>query len=371
MPSDQPVILLTGATGLVGGELLTRLSQDARVIALIRRADAAAALLAAGAADVLLLDNSRTAPRWPDRLRDSITDIIHCAADTRFGLPLEQARVGNVELTRRVLDGALSCRSLRRFAYVSSVYVAGRTTGHILEAPNRHDNGFCSTYQQAKHEAEQLVFAAMSELPASIYRLSAIMGDSRTGRVRQFNFVHQLIRVLPRNVLPVVPVHPEARFDLICVDWAADVLVYLFRSAFVPRQVYHVCAGPEASVPAGQIIQLTADLLRTRGAAPSIDLPRFVSLEEFNSYVLTARRRGDRLLNELLRILGYTLPHLGMWQQFDNSRCVAALAGSGLELPSIPHAYARVVEYCMKSDFGRRLIDGELTRTPSRRGRAK
>lgn len=354
MPCNQPVILLTGATGLVGGELLRRLSQVVRVIALIRRADAAAPVLAAGAADVLLLDNSCTAPRWPDGLIDSITDIIHCAADTRFGLPLEQARLGNLELTRRILDGAHSFRNLRRFAYLSTVYVVGRMTGHVLETPNRHDNGFCNTYQQAKYEAEQLVFAAMSELPASIYRLSSVMGDSRTGRVRQLNYVHQLIRLLPRNVLPVVPVHPEARVDLICADWAADALVYLIRSAFAPREVYHVCAGPEASVPAGQMIRLTADLLRAGGAAPSIDLPRLVSLDEFDSYVLEARRRGDRLLNELLRILGYALPHLGMCQRFDNSRCVAGLAGSGLEFPPIPEAYEKVVNYCLRTDFGRR-----------------
>lgn len=354
MPSDQRVILLTGATGLVGGELLRRLSRGARVVALIRRAEAAAQIEATGAAEVLVLDDPRATPRWPDRLLDSITDIIHCAADTRFGLPLEEARLGNLELTRRVLDAALGCRNLKRFAYLSTVYVAGRTTGQVLEAPNRHENGFCNTYQQAKYEAEQLVLAAMPELPASIYRLSSIMGDSRTGRVRQFNYVHQLIRLLPRNVLPVVPVHPEARVDLICADWAADALAYLLQNAFVPRQVYHVCAGPEASVPAGQMIQLTAELLRTGGAAPSIDLPRFVSLDEFDSYVLDARRRGDRLLNELLRILGYTLPHLGMCQRFDNSRCFAGLAGSGLELPPIRDEYARVVKYCVQSDFGRR-----------------
>ena len=353
MPPNRPVVLLTGATGLVGGELLRRLAPTCHLVATTRTADHAERLRAAGARDVIVAPEPPAVWEFSPRLLNSVSEIIHCAADTRFGLPLDQSRLGNVEPTRRLLDLARRCRKLAKFAYLSTVYVAGRTTGEIVEAPNRHDSGFCNTYQQAKYEAEQLVFEAMSQLPAAVYRLSSIMGDSRTGRVRQFNYVHRLIRLLPRNVLPVAPVQPEAQVDLICTDWAADAVAYLVREAFVPGQVCHVCAGPDASVPSDELVRETANLLLAGGAAASIDRPRFVSVEEFESYVSSAQRRGDRLLNELLKVLGYTLPHLGICQRFDNTRCITRLAGSGIVLPPVRATYARVVDYCIKTDFGR------------------
>lgn len=79
-------------------------------------------------------------------------------------------------------------------------------------------SAFCNTYQQSKYEAEQVVLA--SGLPAAVFRLSSILGDSRTGEIRRFTYVHQLIRLLPRNVLPVAPCDPEAPLDLIPTEWA-------------------------------------------------------------------------------------------------------------------------------------------------------
>ena len=73
--------------------------------------------------------------------------------------------------THNLLTFARSCRRLEKLAHISTVYVVGRSTGYFDEAPLRHDNGFCNTYQWSKYEAEELVVQAMRDLPAAIFRL--------------------------------------------------------------------------------------------------------------------------------------------------------------------------------------------------------
>jgi nucleoside-diphosphate-sugar epimerase len=362
--SASPTLLLTGATGLVGGELLERLlaaDPQRRIIALTRRPAGAERLnqnpnVTVVAADLaqpgLGLDSALLAD-----LERSLTEMIHTAADIRFGLPVEQARAANVTPTLHLLELARRCRRLQKFAHISTVYVAGRRSGVIAEERLSAHNGFLNTYQQSKYEAEELVFRFMGEVPAVIFRLSSIIGDSTTGRVRQFNHVHQLLRLLPRNVLPLAPGDPQAPVDLISSDWAVAALAYLFENRFVPGRVYQLCAGPDASLTVSQMIDLTVDLMESHPACRRngrIRLPKLVTLAEYQRFVEQTRRSGDVLLNELLRVLGYFLPHLGLFQAFENRNTAAALQGSGLALSPIRSYYDKVVRYCLDTDWGRR-----------------
>jgi len=365
--SSQPTLLLTGATGLVGGELLQHLlaAQPDRLIVALVRPERTAALrpdprVRPLAGDLTLPRLGISAPDH-DKLTESLTEIVHCAAETRFGLPLHQARATNTQGTEALLDLARGCRRLRKFAHLSTVYVAGRSVGRLPEAPVSHRNGFCNTYQQTKYEAEQLVVRAMGELPAAVFRLSAIIGDSRTGRVRQFNYVHQLWRVFPRNVLPVAPAEPSAHIDLIASDWAVSSLAYLFEKHFAPGRIYNLCAGPEASLTVRQLIDLTMEQFESHPLARRwlpIRTPRLVSLSEFEDFVEQSRRGSNSLLNELLRVLSYFLPHLGLFQAFENRRTREALEAGGIRLPPIRTYYGKVIQYCLETDWGRRVPRG-------------
>jgi nucleoside-diphosphate-sugar epimerase len=361
---SDPVLLLTGATGFVGRGLLDRLlalRPDRRVLALVRRPDRLAAQTTDPRVVALPGDLTRDDlgldPSTRARLARSTTEIVHCAAVTHFGLPIEAARAVNVAGTRHVLALARRCRRLQKLAHVSTVYVAGKASGVIAEAPApRPAEGFCNTYQQSKHEAEAEVLAAMPEVPAAIYRLSSIIGDARTGRVGQFNHVHSLMRLFPQNVLPVVPVHPRAPIDLIPTDWAIPALAHLIDAGFTPGRIAQVCAGRAASLTAPDLVDLTRRAYERhplwRRRAP-IRVPAFVSLDEFEEYVERHRGTADRLFAELLRVLGHFLPHLGIEQAFANDVAARGLAGSGLALPPIRDCYERVVGYCLDTAWGR------------------
>jgi len=359
------MLLLTGASGLVGSEWLPHLlrtSPSRPVAVLFRRSWRNIPVPCA--ASVVPIEGDLSLPNLglPEstyrELQLSVQDIIHCAADTRFGLPLDEARAVNTRGTHRVLEFGYQCRGLRRLAHLSTVYVAGRSTGIFPEEPFAGSQGFFNTYQQSKFEAEQLVIRAMADLPIMIFRLSSPIGDSATGRVRQFNHVHQLLRALPRNVLPVIPGDPGAPVDLIPTDWAVRAMNHLFESRFVAGRICHVCAGPERSMTVSEMMEQTVRIFEDHPAMRSflpIRVPRLVSLPEYEAYVAKQQQGPDGLLKELLRVLGQFLPHLGIFQAFQNRHVQEGLEGSGIEFPRIPELYRMVVRYCVETNWGRQL----------------
>jgi nucleoside-diphosphate-sugar epimerase len=362
MSEDRAVLLLTGATGLVGSELLKSLhaGKPRRFMLLTREPEKLAALDGNSTFSVLKGDITRPHLGLDNHtyaeLICSITEIIHCAADTRFGISLDAARQVNTAGTQEVLNLAAECARLERFAYISTVYVVGRSAGYFSEDSIRHQNGFCNAYQQSKYEAEQVVTRAMGDIPAAIFRLSSIIGHSVTGAVPQFNHVHRLIRLFPQNVLPIAPGEPDAPIDLIASDWAMAALAYLFESAFIPCRFYHVCAGPERSLTLREMIDLTISAFESHPLGRKwlpIRVPELVCLPRYEKFVESRGRKGDPVFNEFVRVLGYFLPHLAIFQAFDTRNTVGALAPSGLRLPSIRDCYERVVRFCLDTNWGR------------------
>jgi long-chain acyl-CoA synthetase len=334
---------------------------DLRFVILTRRPETAAAQFPGARTSVLRADlvepGLGLSPLTTRQLQAQVTEIIHCAADTRFGTPLQEARAANTHGTGRLLALARKCPRLEKFAHMSTVYVAGRSTGRFPDAPRCPDRGFVNPYQQSKFEAEQLVARAMSEIPAAVFRLSTIIGDAASGRVRQFNYLQQVLKLLPHaHHLAVMPCEPRAPVDLITADWAVAALAYLFESGFIPGRFYQVCAGPEASLTTGQLIDLTLDIFARHPAARKwqpLRLPPRVDLATWEEYVKRALPHADIVFKELLRALSYFLGHLALFQAFENGRMLEGLSGSGLRLPPIRDCYERVVRYCLDTNWGR------------------
>lgn len=368
--SSERVLLLTGATGLVGGEVAKRYTESGvKVYALVRaRSDAAAAArLAERLPDAqsrpIALAGDLTAPRlglsettW-NRLASEVTDILHAATDIHFGRPLEEAWTVNVGGTERVLDLASAAPRLRQLGHVSTVHIAGRRIGVIRETELEHAAGWVNTYEQTKYEAERLLQTRMAELPIAIYRMSSVVGDSRTGEVRQFNFLHQLLRLVWSGLVPALPADPHGPVDLIASDWVADALVGLFEQRFRPGETLHLCAGPANSYSLAEIMDATlaefgrlAPASRKRPTAPAL-----VSLAEFQSLVEAAEREGRQRQAQALGAIATFTPHLALPKAFDNSLAQAALRSIGITLPQIREYYPRVVEYCVKTGWGRAI----------------
>ena len=92
----------------------------------------------------------------------------------------------NVEGTRNVLDAITRCRGLERLHYFSTCYVSGRYAGPFGEDDLEVGAPFNNYYEETKHDAEAEVRRRMAAgLPATIYRPSIVVGDSRTGETQK------------------------------------------------------------------------------------------------------------------------------------------------------------------------------------------
>lgn len=148
------VVLLTGATGLLGKvvlEELLRIHEAAHVLLIIRgnaheRFQRLASLPCFDGlpADwrrrVRVLSGDLTQPGCglddAERLAvvNSVTHVIHCAASVEFTLPVLEAAHANVTTSLEVLALARECRKLRAMVSVSTAYVSPHREGPVEES---------------------------------------------------------------------------------------------------------------------------------------------------------------------------------------------------------------------------------------------
>jgi thioester reductase-like protein len=294
MTRNEGPILLTGATGFVGMELLVRILEhtDRDVIALVRASDNEAAQVRIDEVLATLLPPGERPRRGRvraqaadltspglglstmarDRLAASIGAVVHCAASISFSLELEEARRINVDGTREILalaKDAFDGGSLDRFIHVSTAYVAGERDGCASETDGDTGQGFRNTYERTKLEAEEVVRA--SGLPAAILRPSVIVGDSVTGWTPAFNVIYFPLQAFARGLFPNVPGDADARLDIVPVDTVADALLELVRGP-VREGAFHVVAGDSAPT--------NTELATLAAEAFDADPPVFVRLGE-------------------------------------------------------------------------------------------
>jgi long-chain acyl-CoA synthetase len=342
-------LLLTGATGFVGMEVLARVLErtDRDVIALVRAADDGAAqarvdellttLVAprlrprsgrvrALAADLEApgLGLSPVAREW---IAGSISAVVHCAASISFTLPIDEARRINVDGTREVVGLALDAQergALERFVHVSTAYVAGDRNGLVNEHDGDVGQGFRNTYERTKLEAEEVV--RDSGLPAAIVRPSIIVGDSVTGWTQAFNVVYWPLQAFARGLFPTVPADPGARVDIVPVDIVADALLELL-SGPVRGGAFHVVSGDRA--PTNKRMATMA------AAAFDVVPPRFV-------------RSGEDTRAE--QRAGALLPYFHVRCTFDARRARQQL---GATAPPIEDYFPALMRYARESRWGK------------------
>lgn len=366
-------ILLTGATGSVGGDLLRKLAlrRDATVNVVVRRngqepAERVRRLLdqcgVVGTVRVIEGDIS-AGPALGIRadvlrdLRRETTHIVHCAGSTSFSLPLDAARRANVDGSRNVVEFARKCPALECGAFLSTVYVSGKRRGDFTEADFGDAGlGFVNTYEESKAEMEDVVRAAMGEMPLILLRLSTVVGDSTTGRVTRFNTIHHAVRLLYAGLAPMIPGDPGEPVDIVSSDFVADATLNLVEHAPRPG-VYHVAAGRESSNTLGEIIDETMNALsryRPRWRKRAVEKPRIVDLDTYELFVRSVEETGNPVLRAATRSIRTFAWQLAHPKVFVTRQAAATLAWNGIApRPSLAF-YPRVVNYCLETNWGMR-----------------
>jgi thioester reductase-like protein len=366
-------VFLTGATGFLGMELLARYLErtDHRVYALVRGADDRQAR---ARIQRTLLELFGPVHPYADRvfalrgdvtqagmgvtvdidaLAERVSEIVHCAADVSFELPLEQARVINVDGTRRVLEFAERCHArgrLRRMSYISTAYVAGEHAGCFSEDDLDHGQGFRNSYEQSKFEAECLVHRSMRALPVTIFRPSIIVGEQQSGWTASFNVLYWPLRAFSRGTYVALPGRYESPVDVVPVDYVADAVFALSRIPQAAGATFHLTAGTHAS-SVGELIEMATRFFRRR-------VPWLVDPSVYRRAVHPVLLRGaqdDRIRIALQRSEAY-FPYFAMRVHFDDRRARVALRGAGIVTPPLDSYFDRLVRFALAAEWGRRRI---------------
>lgn len=364
-------VLLTGATGFLGMELLARLLQggDRRVWALVRaESDEAAnhrmrAILATLVPDpeavlhrVVAVAADLTTPglgldaRRSDEIASSVDEVIHSAASVSFTLPLDEARSVNVHGTRRVLELAVQCAArggLRRFAHVSTAYVAGDHRGRFGEHDLDLGQGFHNTYERSKWETELVVREYEERLPIQIFRPSIVVGDEISGWTASFNVIYAPLRAYASGALRAVPGRRSAPVDIVPVSHVAGAILAL--SGAPAGRTFQLVAGPDAP-SVGELIDRTVSHLD----GPRVrTLPPGLYRRVLDPLLRRGARPAERRWLERGRVF---FPYLSSAVRFDPGDARPLLVEAGVRLPPFEDYFGRLLDFAVASSWGRRPL---------------
>jgi nucleoside-diphosphate-sugar epimerase len=228
-------VLVTGATGLIGGRVIERLREhpDVRIRALVRD-PARAERLRALSVEIATGDITR-----PETLEEAVADsqvVVHCAARVTERGTWEDFWRSNVEGTRHVLDAAARA-GIERFVHVSSIAVYGLFPRDQTDESFPYQpcgNAYCDT----KIEAEKIAldYHRRRGVPLVILRPGIVYGP------RSLHWTIRIIELLKANRLLLL-----GRADGLCnhvyVDNVVDAILLAMRNDEVLGEAFIITDG--------------------------------------------------------------------------------------------------------------------------------
>jgi dihydroflavonol-4-reductase len=328
-------VLITGATGWVGGAVLRRLIDDPEhrpVRALVRTNTAAEQIRAIGAEPVF------GDVRDPASLTVAMTrcDVVYhvaglnlyCLADPS---PLFQANVdGSVNVMRAAAD-----LGVRRVVYTSSAATIGERQGTVATEESEHRGTFHTQYERSKYEAEVAVRRIATERAVDVVTVnpSSVQGPGRSTGTAEL-----LIGFLDKRVVPAV----HTRLSIVDVDDCAEAHLLAERNG----------AGGERYLVSGATLtvgEATRLLRQIAGAgAQVVYLPGIVAEAGGIVAEFVAQVRGMKtpICREMVRVLRHG-------HAYDGSKATREL---GLEYRPVGHTLARTAAWYVDMGFVRRPL---------------
>ncbi|WP_044874955.1 SDR family oxidoreductase [Pseudomonas sp. LFM046] len=294
-------LLLTGASGFVGQEILRRLGDDPgfEVVASARRTERCFS----GAATTVQVPGLDARTNWESALTN-VNVVIHCAARVHVmsdseADPLAAFRRVNVEGTLNLARQARDA-GVRRFIFVSSIKVNGEGTepGRPYTADQAPEpvDPYGISKLEAEHGLRQI--AEESRMEVVIVRPTLVYGPGVKA-----NFL-SMMRWLHRGIpLPFGAI--DNRRSLVSIYNLVDLLVTCIDHPAAANQAFLVSDGLDVS---------TTDLLRRMSKAlerPARLFPVPAGLLELAAMSLGKRSLSQRLCGSLQVDIGKTRALLG------------------------------------------------------------
>ena len=286
------MILLTGASGVIGRELAPRLPQEKLILARHRaRPESPARQVAI---DIRKPQLGLTSDNYA-ALCTEIDTVIHCAAITDMSGAVPELAATNISGVENIIAFAKAAGA--RLHFVSTAYCSQRY-GPATQVD--------SEYVASKRAAEALV--RKSGLEWTISRPSIISGHSRTGEIASFQGFHLFIATVLKGRLPIIPLERETPCDFIPVDWVAEELARIVAKPDWSRT--HWLTSGQQALTIGEMV----DCGRAFAASLGRDLsqvswmsPAQVETDIFPK-LRPRQRERLRILVDLSKVMARTAP---------------------------------------------------------------
>lgn len=298
-------VLVTGASGFVGGALVRRLTREPG----LRTRGAARRPIpdAPPGAEQLLVPGMAHDTDWSSALR-GVDSVVHTAARVHVMRetvqdPLAAFRAVNVEGTVALARQAASA-GVRRFVFVSSIKVNGEATAPGTPFTASTTPRPVDPYGISKLEAEQALFALADStgLEVVVVRPVLVYGPGVRANFRQM--MSWLIRGVP---LPLGAVHN--RRSLVGLENLVDLLARCVHHPSAPGRVWLASDNEDVSTP--DLLRRTAAALRVPARLIALPEPYLRSIAS----LLRMRSAIDRLcgtlqvdITETEEVLGWRPP---------------------------------------------------------------
>ena len=357
-------ILLTGATGFLGGATaaqLLRTPTPVRLVLLIRAGSEPDAMARVRRSLMRFAEARRPDFAWErlaivagglsdhalaDRRFDDVSHVLHLAANTSFR-SVRGVRATNIAGTLALARRAQRMPHLQRFLHVGTAFICGAPAPTIVQEDDypRPTVRQLVEYTRTKAMAELLLRRRAAHLPLVVARPSIVVGHSRLGCTPSAS-IFWYYAALDR--LRRVPVPLDTRRDIVPVDYVATALIHLLLRPTLGHGCYHISAGADSAV---SWRQMADGFARSYGAWPD-DPYRVVDHATLCCDRQRLRERlgpGDE--DGLLRALApfFAFSACGV-EVFDNRRLLAEGAAS-------PPRFTDYLPACIASVAGRSIYE--------------
>ncbi len=361
-------ILVTGATGLLGTEVIRALlaDDDGPVYALVRGKNEAEARhrlksfwweepelvraidgrVRVVCGDITLEDLGLSEEDAED-LAARVGIVIHTAAETGVQNARQTLRRINVKGTKNVAlfaRRAAKCGGFERFVHISTAYVAGVREGRIMET-DPLPGKYSTYYEESKADSETMV--RRSGLPYTICRPGMIIGDTVKGRTRYFNTIYYVLKLMMQGRLPVIPVAPDKKLNIVPADYAAQAVVRLMRMEEAKDRCFHLTASQDKMPQAGQLADYVCRWAQ-RELNVSLRRPVFVPMSFLKrAGAIHNRNTNEKQKQQLTNMLALT-PYFYDEKVFDRTQINALLGEDDPEWQSYIDV---ILDYACRNSF--------------------
>lgn len=256
------------------------------------------------------------------RVTERASSVLHIAASLNRKSEKECLNVnlrGTLSVVRLAREIAERRGGLDRFSDVSTIAVGGKRQGEVVleDAAVDWDRSDYDPYARTKKFCEHMIEELLPDVPQTVFRPAAVMGDSRFAETSQFDMVRAFVALAD---MPLLPMDGACRQEIVNADWVGKAIADIHLKSRPSHRIYNLSAGTAAR-SAKEIAE--AMLASEPNRKPPRWVPRARGLFQTSVDQLAGMPRGQ--VSRFASLFKVFWPYITNDTVYDNQRAVAEL----------------------------------------------